>query len=159
MAEVIPDFPYELPAEPMALIQEMLPRIVPTLLPRYSSLLTHLTLKTRDYTGTLPDGTTINVPGVTLTPKLISSSVSPEGDLHEYYLYVRGGDPEAFVDLWKGPTVTEGLVQCSISRSCGATLDVLFDGQQVKEMPQGSDIGYFGFAFVLASGEMVSSGS
>jgi len=157
MAELpIIDLPMELPALPGALLNELIPgRIIPALIPRYSSLLSqHVTLKTRDYIGQGPEGP-IEVPGVTLVPKLIANSVSPEGDLHEFYVYMRSGDPEAFVDLWSGPSVSEGLVQCAISRSCGATLDFLFDGQQIKDMPQGSDIGYFGFAFVLASGEML----
>jgi len=156
MAEMLPDPPFELPAEPIALIQEMIPgRIIPTLIQRFSSFLTKIAVKTREYSGTLPDGSTIVVPGVTLVPKLVASSVSPEGDLHEFYLLMRGGDPEAFLDFWMGPTVTEGLLQCSISRTCGATLDIFFTDIHVKEMFQGTDVGYFGFAIVIASGEML----
>lgn len=156
MAEILPDPPFELPAEPIAIIQGMIPgRIIPTLIPRFSSLLSKIEVKTREYVGKLPDGSDLVVPGTTLVPKLITSSVSPEDDTHEFYALMRGGDPEAFLDFWKGPTVTEGLVACSICRSCGATLDIFFTGIHVKEMFAGTDVGYFGFAIVIASGEML----
>jgi len=156
MAEMLPDPPYDLPADPAALLQSMLPgRIIPTLVPRFNSLLSKITVKTREYVGAYPDGTPLVVPGVTLVPKLIASSVSPEEDMHEFYVFMRGGDPEAFLDFWMGPTVAEGLVQCSISRSCGATLDIFFTDIHVKEMFAGTDVGYFGFAIVIASGEML----
>jgi len=156
MAEILPDPPFELPAEPMAIIQAMIPgRIIPTLIPRFSSLLSKIEVKTHEYIGTYADGTPLTIPAITLVPKLITSSVSPEDDMHEFYVLMRDGDPDAFLDFWAGPTVPEGLVACGIARMCGAAVDIFYDGNIVKSFPELSEIGYFGFTIVTASGEML----
>lgn len=144
---ILPDLPAELPAEPAAILQSMIPdRVIPTIFPRLSAYAARITVKTHEFIGTLPDGTTFTVSAATLIPKLVASMESPEGDLHEVYLLMREGDPEGVLELMIGPTVAENLVGGGISRMCAAQLDIYIDDVLVKSFPAESEMGHYLFS-------------
>lgn len=125
----IPGLVGGLPPEPGQLLQTMIPdRVIPVLLQRFASYVAKIEVKTGEYIKS--DGTVL--PPETLVAKLISNSVdSITGEFHEYYaLFARDGDPECFMDIMEYPADSPhaGIIDCTISRSCGTSAEIYFDG-------------------------------
>lgn len=124
----LPDLPVELP-EPIHLLQGIIPdRILQTLMPRLGSYAARITVKTHAF-GT--------VPASTLQAKLITSSLSPEDELHEYYALMRNGDPEGFLTIHQTPEE----ISCEICRMCAAAVDIYLDGALKVSMAETTGAG------------------
>ena len=130
----IPELPFKLP-DPASYLQAIIPdRIIPTLIPVLSSYAARVTVETHAFG---------EVPAATLETKLIANSMSPEGDLHEFYVLMRNGDPEAFMDLVE----KEETVECSISRMCSAAIDIFVDEELKASFPEATGAGpWIGYA-------------
>jgi hypothetical protein len=150
MAVKTPTIP-SLTMTPLLPRPQILPnRIIPRLVPRLMSYATRVRVHIHQFTGTAPDGTTYTIPEADLVPKLLSNSVDDRGNFHEYYALMRGGDPEAFMDLISGPDVKEGVISCQVSRTCGAAIDIYLDETLIASFPDvtgiaGPWIGYMYF--------------
>jgi len=124
--------------------------IKPTLIPKYWTYVKRISVVTQEFVATLPNGTEIIIPAAILEPKLISRTVSPEGNTHEYYALMRDSDPEAMMDLITGPSFPEDIVACDLSRLCLAAVDIYLDGDLICSFPEttpvpGPWIGYTNF--------------
>ena len=114
-------------------------RVTPLLIPRLSNYAARVMAKVKAH-GTVPAATLVN--------KLISGTISPEGDYHEYYALMRNGDPEAFMDIM---LTVNGEVWGGVSRMCAAACDVYLDDALKATFPEtvgdGPWIGFTGFQF------------
>jgi len=107
-------------------------RVVPRLVPRFFQAASRV--RVHVHAVTLPSGRT--VPEADLTPKLISNSFDDGGNFHEYYMLMRGGDPEGVMDLWTGPDAEEGTITCEISRLAAAAMDIYLDETLMFSLPE-----------------------
>ena len=136
------EIPAGLPPEPGQLLQSMIPdRVLPMLNQRFASYVAKIEVKTGE--SVARDGTIL--PGETLVAKFISNSVdSITGEFHEYYaLFARGGDPECFMDILEFPadSPAAGIIDCEISRSCGTSAEIFYEGVLQATYPKTADLG------------------
>jgi len=107
-------------------------RVVPRLIPRFFQVANRVRVHIHAYTG--PGGVT--VPEADLIPKIVSNSTDTEGRFHEYYMLMRGGDPEGVMDLMIGPDVPEGKIWCEVARLTYAAVDIYLDDTLMFSFPE-----------------------
>lgn len=105
----------------------LVPRTKPRLRSQFWQYVQRIEVKTDKITKA--DGTVL--PAQTLMARFITNSIDLiTNEFHEYYvLLARLGDPECFMDLLETPA---GYIDCIISRSCSAKVDIYFDGERLS---------------------------
>lgn len=122
----------QIPTQGVGMLSQRVPgRIVPRAVPRLKSYAQRITAKTDDYVVSASE----TIPGADLEVKFVSNSYSSQGDLHEYYILMVNGDPEAVLDIWSGPS-TDNIPIGEVGRLCASALHIFVDGVEILTFPQ-----------------------